>query len=70
LPFALLTNGGGILEHKRAEYVNQIVWGEKRNFRLTEEQMILCHTPLKNLKREYSDDYLLVSGMGEVLEIC
>lgn len=32
--------------------------------------MILCHTPLKNLKHEYSNEYLLVSGMGEVLEIC
>jgi len=28
LPFALLTNGGGILEDQRAKFLNNIVWGE------------------------------------------
>jgi len=32
--------------------------------------MILCHTPIKELRQEYEDKYILVSGVGNILDIC
>lgn len=32
--------------------------------------MILCHTPIKDLRKEYEDKYVLVSGVGNILEVC
>jgi hypothetical protein len=32
--------------------------------------LILCHTPLKELKPEYNDSFILVSGTGQIIDIC
>lgn len=32
--------------------------------------MILCHSPLQTLVPNYADKYVLVSGIGSILEIC
>ena len=31
--------------------------------------MILCHTPLKNLVPQYQDKYVLVSGIGSIIDV-
>ena len=70
----MLTNGGGILETKRAQVLNKIVWGSEATKagepRITADRMILCHTPLRDLKHKYADKYVLVTGMGDINEIC
>ena len=33
-------------------------------------QMICCHTPLKKMVPEYGDKFVLVSGDGQVLDVC
>ena len=32
--------------------------------------MILCHTPLRNLKHDYKEKFILVSGIGNIIDIC
>ncbi len=64
----MLTNGGGAIEHHRAKYFNNIVWG--RDEGIAGEQLILCHTPLKDLVSQYADQFILVGGMGKVVDIC
>jgi hypothetical protein len=50
----MLTNGGGILESKRAQVVNNIAFGKPSGESLLQgDHMILCHTPLKNLAAKY-----------------
>ena len=68
LPFALLTNGGGILESKRAEYVNNIVFGGQPLDQqvIAAERMILCHTPFRDLRSLYHDQHILVTGIGSI----
>ena len=49
IPFALLTNGGGITEQDRAELVNKIIGlrPEGGDRALEGTDMILCHTPFR-----------------------
>ncbi|CDW83976.1 had-superfamily subfamily iia cecr5 containing protein [Stylonychia lemnae] len=74
IPFALLTNGGGIPENERAEYVNHVINldNEPQGTRIIEgKDMILCHTPFKseNLLQENENKYVLVSGLGDMIKI-
>ncbi len=52
IPFVLMTNGGGILEHDKAEDVNRKLGlgsqSEGDYLKLQSDHMILCHTPLKD----------------------
>ena len=73
VPFACLTNGGGTLERDRATLFNNIVFGQderSKQPRINPDQMILCHTPIRDLKKEYEEKFVLVSGTGNILEIC
>ena len=50
MPFALLTNGGGVPEEERAQLVNKIIGLKKEteNDRVLQGQdMILCHSPFR-----------------------
>eukprot|EP00347_Sterkiella_histriomuscorum_P019004 403343335 len=74
IPFALLTNGGGIPEDERAQYVNHVVGldQESKDVRIIEgEDMILCHSPFRSqhLLDKYHDTYVLVSGLGDMIKI-
>jgi len=73
LPFALLTNGGGVLEGERAKYINNIVYGSEEGLseevRLTAEKMILCHSPLKTLVPKYGDKFVLITGYGDTTKV-
>lgn len=75
VPFALLTNGGGIPESERAKYVNKIIGLDKEDqgkVRVLEGQdMILCHSPFReeHLVENYKDKFVLVSGLGRMIEL-
>ena len=58
MPFALLTNGGGVPEEERAQLVNKIIGLKKESEDdrvLQGQDMILCHSPFRQeaLVREY-----------------
>jgi hypothetical protein len=70
----ILTNGGGIPEHEKAEDLNKRL-GYDQNPEsmpnLTGEHMFLCHTPLTDpaIIEEFKDKYVLVSGFFDELRV-
>ena len=70
LPFMLVSNGGGSLEQHKAEELNKILGlGENDPCKLIASDIILCHTPLRGLAQEYKGKYILVVGMGDMVEV-
>jgi ribonucleotide monophosphatase NagD (HAD superfamily) len=37
-------------------------------YKLTENEVIMSHTPYKELLSEYSDEFILIAGYGNVIE--
>jgi ribonucleotide monophosphatase NagD (HAD superfamily) len=74
VPFALLTNGGGVPEHERAQVLNKIIGLEAQDGcrALQGDDMILCHSPFRgaHFLEKYGDKYILVSGVGRMIDIC
>jgi ribonucleotide monophosphatase NagD (HAD superfamily) len=72
IPFTFLTNGGGFIEERKAENLNEYLQlnGDDSEERITAANVIQCHTPLreKSLVDEYKDKYVLVCGYDEVLD--
>lgn len=48
IPYVLLTNGGGSLEHERTKFIS-----EKLQVQISPLQIIQCHTPFKTLVPKY-----------------
>ncbi len=74
IPFALLTNGGGISEDERAKYIAHVIGLDKKNSGKSLEgsdHMLMCHTPFRDteLVKKYADKYVLVSGLGKMIEL-
>ena len=72
IPFALLTNGGGIPEHEKATEMNRRLGiAEDDLRRLTKEHMILCHTPLRDpdIIAMYKDKFVVVTGKYDELRV-
>ncbi|KAI9143394.1 HAD-like domain-containing protein [Paraphysoderma sedebokerense] len=57
LPHVFLTNGGGVTEKAKAAELS-----DKFDMHITENDLVLAHTPLKSLAKKYQDDYILVVG--------
>lgn len=57
IPFAIMTNGGGYLEAKKAKQISEIV-GTK----IPEEHVCLSHTPMRQLAEKHGDDLVLAIG--------
>ena len=73
LPLVLLTNAGGKLEHKWTDMINETLFGTAPSPNepvVKPEQMILSHTPLKQMLPKYGDKFVLVSGMHEAVDVC
>lgn len=72
IPFTFLTNGGGFIEEKKAEFLNEKLHLKKLapEMRLNHTHIIQCHTPLRepSLVEKYKDKYVLVCGYDEVLD--
>ncbi len=69
VPFVLLTNGGGVPEHERAEVVNRVLGLTDERVRIQGDEMILCHTPFKRLLPEYKDELIMVGGLHKPVEV-
>ena len=75
LPFSLLTNGGGDTEKVRSDLVNKRMFGRTEpegpnDTILNPNQMICCHTPLRDYVPQYGDKFVLVTGLGNVMQVC
>lgn len=57
VPFLLLTNGGGVTEKKRAEFLS-----DKLGVELSANQLVQSHTPLQILGEKHAYDRILVVG--------
>lgn len=55
MPYIFVTNGGGVLESKKAQSLSKSL-----NFQVSPEQILLCHTPYKGLVEKYKDSRVLV----------
>ena len=75
IPFALMTNGGGIPEPAKAEDMNRRlglpIEGAGGELKLHGDHMILCHTPLRDpeLIKRYGEKHVIVTGTYEELEV-
>ncbi|CAG8434035.1 9720_t:CDS:10 [Funneliformis mosseae] len=57
IPFILLTNGGGVTEKKKAKELSKLL-----EFDLSEEQVVLSHSPMRSLVSIYQNSQVLVLG--------
>ncbi|ETV95276.1 TIGR01456 family HAD hydrolase, variant [Aphanomyces invadans] len=64
VPHIFLTNGGGCREEKKTNTLSQILGVPLRH-----EQMILSHTPMRDLAKKFGDSKVLVLGAYEVMDV-
>lgn len=57
IPFAIMTNGGGYPEAKKAKQISQIIGVD-----LSEELLCMSHTPMRTLVDKHGDDLVLAVG--------
>ncbi|POM78775.1 TIGR01456 family HAD hydrolase [Phytophthora palmivora] len=58
-PFAIMTNGGGYPEDKKARQIEQILGG---SVRIPTERMCMSHTPMRELADKHGEDLVLAVG--------
>eukprot|EP00298_Acanthocystis_sp_HF-20_P008365 c17637_g1_i1.p1 GENE.c17637_g1_i1~~c17637_g1_i1.p1 ORF type:complete len:356 (-),score=138.97 c17637_g1_i1:23-1066(-) len=63
-PFIFLTNGGGKLESERANELSELF-----SLPITGHQVILAHTPMKELVEKYHDKPIILIGEGGVSRV-
>ncbi|KAJ1957877.1 hypothetical protein GGI12_004895, partial [Dipsacomyces acuminosporus] len=57
IPFVLLTNGGGVSEAAKAADISQ-----RLGIEISPKQVILSHSPMQALAKEYADKHVLIVG--------
>lgn len=63
-PVAFLTNGGGVTERYKAHQLSEWL-----GVAVDESQVVLSHTPFRQLVAQYGDEPVLVAGRGQVREV-
>jgi HAD superfamily hydrolase (TIGR01456 family) len=64
VPFVFVTNGGGMLEEKKAEDLSK-----KLGIKVSSDQIILCHTPFRALASQFCDKPVLIVGRDECVNV-
>ncbi|CAK4681068.1 hypothetical protein LEN26_011131 [Aphanomyces euteiches] len=64
VPHIFLTNGGGCREEKKTKTLSDIL-----QVPLQHEQMILSHTPMRDVAKTFGDSKVLVMGAYEVVDV-
>ena len=65
IPLSLITNNGGELESSRANKISKILDLEE-NYKFTENEVFMCHTPMKELVSKFKDKLILISGVNKI----
>ncbi|KAL5210645.1 hypothetical protein ABZP36_006268 [Zizania latifolia] len=60
IPFLFLTNGGGVPEHKRALELSELL-----GVNISPAQVVLGHSPYRELVNRFEDDLIIAVGKGE-----
>ena len=60
-PFLLMTNGGGCKEVDKANQINKKLALDTKNH-VSKDQVLLCHTPFKDIVNDYKNQQVLVLG--------
>ncbi|OXG86108.1 HAD hydrolase [Cryptococcus neoformans A2-102-5] len=61
IPFLLITNGGGVLDHERLSFLSS-----ELGVQLTPDQLVQSHTPMRDYAHKYKEKHVLViGGKGE-----
>lgn len=61
IPFLLITNGGGVLDHERLSFLSS-----ELGIQLTPDQLVQSHTPMRDYAHKYKEKHVLViGGKGE-----
>ena len=68
IPIAILTNGGGETEQQRARKLSKILKLSPKE-KILPEEVILCHSPMKEALKQYSKGLMLISGTGKINEV-
>ena len=68
LPIKILSNGGGIHESLKAIDINATL-GLTSHSSLVANDIILCHTPLKELLPQYQHKTVLTAGVGDCANV-
>ncbi|GLC44804.1 hypothetical protein PLESTB_001212300 [Pleodorina starrii] len=63
-PVVFMTNGGGVCEARKAQQLSEWL-----GVRVEADQVILSHTPMRDLVPELAQRPVLVSGRGDVLNV-
>lgn len=63
-PLAFLTNGGGVTERVKAHQLSEWL-----GVAVDESQVVLSHTPFRQLAAQYAEEPVLVAGRGQVREV-
>eukprot|EP00758_Cryptobia_borreli_P005803 Tbor_TRINITY_DN4988_c0_g2::TRINITY_DN4988_c0_g2_i3::g.9655::m.9655 len=61
IPFVFMTNGGGCTELDKAAQLTDIL---KLDIPITEDQVVMSHTPMRFLTAKYANEPILVAGKG------
>lgn len=64
IPFAFVTNGGGMLETAKAQELE-----DKLEVSIHPDQIVLCHTPIKSLSPAYSQSKVLIIGKPSCVDV-
>ncbi len=67
IPLILITNSGGDLESNRADILTNILdlKHENEKYKINHNQLLLCHSPMKNISKKYKDKIVLVTGVDK-----
>lgn len=67
IPLAILTNGGGVLEQRRARDITERLGLAQP---IQPSQVVLSHSPIRSLAETLGDRVVLVVGEGQLDKVC
>ena len=68
IPLAIITNGGGEPEYKRAEAINNIL-GLNNQEIFNGENVFLCHSPMQSSLLKNYEGHVLITGTGDIKSV-
>jgi hypothetical protein len=70
-PLFFLSNGGGVTEEQKAKDFNHKLHIRESDWKLDKENLILCHTALRECDEinALKDEYVLINGFYECSKV-
>lgn len=68
IPIAIMTNGGGETEAKRARYYSRLL-NLPSNEKFHQDEIVLCHSPMKPNLKKYNSSLMVITGNGKIQDV-